>query len=126
MTWNIHVVLLLFISSFLHLCYGVCLQRGYQAADLSVVYPIARGTGPLLATAGAFLWMGEQATLSGLVGIVCVVGGVLLIATQARWRTSPNPPAWPGGRWGPTLGFLIAMYTLEATHCSKSQGVSPG
>src|SRR3546814_15740557 len=66
MTWNIHVVLFLFISSFLHLCYGVCLQRGYQAADLSVVYPIATGPGALLATAGAFRWMGEPSTYPGL------------------------------------------------------------
>ena len=38
----------LLLSGVIHLAYNLCLQRGYQLADLSVVYPVARGTGPLL------------------------------------------------------------------------------
>lgn len=54
MTWTWPVVGAILTSSLLHLGYSLCLQRGYQVADLSVVYPIARGTGPLLSTTGAF------------------------------------------------------------------------
>ncbi len=43
------------LSALIHLGYSLCLQRGYQVADLSVVYPVARGTGPMLSTIGAFL-----------------------------------------------------------------------
>ncbi|MGC9449340.1 hypothetical protein [Cereibacter johrii] len=42
------------LSGLIHLAYSLCLQRGYQVADLSVVYPVARGTGPMLSTLGAF------------------------------------------------------------------------
>src|SRR4051812_1389721 len=42
-------------SGVIHLAYSLCLQRGYQLADLSVVYPVARGTGPMLSAVGAFL-----------------------------------------------------------------------
>jgi len=125
MVWNAQVVLFLLISSLLHLCYSLCLQRGYQAADLSVVYPIARGTGPLLATAGAFLWMGEHPTPSGLAGISCVVAGVLLIATQARWRMFMRPQAWTGVRWGLTIGAFIACYTLADAHSVKELAIAP-
>ena len=47
MQWSWMVVGAILMSSLLHLGYSLCLQRGYQVADLSVVYPIARGTGPL-------------------------------------------------------------------------------
>ncbi|WP_241560568.1 hypothetical protein [Paenirhodobacter populi] len=47
------------LSGVIHLAYSLCLQRGYQVADLSVVYPIARGTGPMLSSIGAFLILGE-------------------------------------------------------------------
>ncbi|TAM82030.1 MAG: multidrug DMT transporter permease [Candidimonas sp.] len=125
MTWNLAVVGFILLSSVLHLCYGLCLQRGYQAGDLSVVYPIARGTGPLLATGGAFMLLGEQATASGLIGIACVVGGVLLIATQARWQLFLKPQAWVGVRWGATIGVFIACYTLSDAYSVKVLGIAP-
>ena len=56
------------LSGALHLVYNLSLQKGYQVADLSVVYPIARGTGPLFSTLGAFLVLGETPTVHGLLG----------------------------------------------------------
>src|SRR5262245_65954140 len=50
-------------TSVLHLFYSLSLQSGYRHSDLSVVYPIARGTGPLLSFAGAGWWLG--AAVSG-------------------------------------------------------------
>lgn len=125
MQWNATIVLFLFLTSFLHLCYGVCLQYGYQAADISVVYPVARGTGPLLATFGAFLWLGEHPTVPGIVGIACVVCGVLLIATQGQWRQFVHPQSWVGVRWGLTIGFFIACYTLTDAYSVKSLAIAP-
>ena len=40
----------LLISGLIHLAYSLCLQRGYRVADLSVVYPVARGSGPMLSS----------------------------------------------------------------------------
>lgn len=58
------------MSGVIHLAYSLCLQRGYQVADLSVVYPVARGTGPMLSTVGAVLILGEVPTGTGLAGLV--------------------------------------------------------
>jgi hypothetical protein len=61
--WNLPVASCLVLSACIHLAYSLCLQRGYQVADLSVVYPIARGTGPLLSSIGAFaghLWAARR------------------------------------------------------------------
>jgi multidrug transporter EmrE-like cation transporter len=60
----------------------VRLQRGYQVADLSVVYPVARGTGPMLSSLGAFILLRETPTAYGLSGLLVVVIGIGLISTQ--------------------------------------------
>jgi drug/metabolite transporter (DMT)-like permease len=72
------------LAGFIHLAYSLCLQQGYKVADLSVVYPVARGSGPMLSTIGAILILGEAPRLIGLVGLVLVVGGIGLIATQGN------------------------------------------
>ena len=60
----------LVLSALIHLAYSLCLQRGYQVADLSVVYPIARGTGPLLSSIGAFILLRETPTRAGHLGLI--------------------------------------------------------
>src|ERR1700674_4689943 len=49
-------------SGLLELAYFLLLQRGYRVGDLSLVYPLARGTGPLLTTAVAILVLKEHPT----------------------------------------------------------------
>src|SRR5207253_6686160 len=68
------------VSGILHVLYYVALLRGYRKADLTVVYPLARGSGPLLSSLIAILVLGEKITLSGAAGIFAVVAGVFLIA----------------------------------------------
>ncbi|WP_394663979.1 hypothetical protein [uncultured Sphingomonas sp.] len=65
------------LSRLLHLCYSLCLQRGYPVADLSIVYPVARGTGPMLSTIGVLLIVGEMPTARGLLELVA---GVIALA----------------------------------------------
>jgi multidrug transporter EmrE-like cation transporter len=70
-------------SGVLHLAYSLVLQRGYQVADLSVVYPIARGTGPMLSAIGAFTLLDERVTLAALAGLAAVVAGILMLDRRA-------------------------------------------
>ena len=79
------------LSAVIHLGYSLFLQRGYQVADLSVVYSVARGTGPMLSSLAAFLLLGESPTAAGLLGLVLVVAGILMIATQGRLATFSTP-----------------------------------
>src|SRR5688572_6928076 len=51
---------LILSSGVLHLAYAVTLNHGYRVGDLSVVYPIARGTGPLISSLGAIVLLGER------------------------------------------------------------------
>jgi uncharacterized membrane protein len=68
----------------LHTAYFLMLQAGYRASDLSLVYPVARGTGPLLATAAAVMILGERPTAMAVLGAVLIAGGVLLLAGGVR------------------------------------------
>ncbi|KAA0911030.1 EamA family transporter [Pusillimonas sp. ANT_WB101] len=125
MQWNATVVLFVVLASVLHLAYSLCLQRGYQVADLSVVYPIARGTGPLLSSLGAFILLGEHSSGSGLLGIACVVAGIMLIASGGQLRRFLTPAAMQGIRWGLFIGFFIALYTLVDAYSVKVLLVAP-
>ncbi len=113
------------LSGLIHLGYGLCLQRGYQAADLSVVYPVARGTGPMLSTLGAVLILGEMPTKSGLFGLVLVVVGIGLIATQGDLSAFRRPGGQAGIRWGSAIGALIACYTVTDGYAVKALGIMP-
>ncbi len=123
--WSWPIVGCIALSGALHLAYSLCLQRGYQLADLSVVYPIARGTGPMLSTVGALLLLGEPATVRGISGMLCVVAGVLLIATQGKLGRLMQPAAMVGVRWGALVGAFIAAYTLVDAYGVKTLLIAP-
>lgn len=81
------------VSAVLHVLYYVILLRGYRKADLTVVYPLARGSGPLLSSLVAIVLLGEQISALGLVGIAGVVVGVLLIAGGPGLLRATHDPA---------------------------------
>ena len=106
--------------------YSLSLQKGYQVADLSVVYPIARGTGPMLSSIGAFILLGEPVRPLGILGILLVVMGILLIATQGHLRRFFSPAALTGVRWGMQTGILIAAckYRGRCLWCQSAADLS--
>jgi uncharacterized membrane protein len=112
-------------SGLIHLAYSVCLQRGYQVADLSVVYPVARGTGPMLSAVGAFLVLGERPTPFRIAGLIAVVAGIGLIATDGRIRAFASLAARDGVRWGAGTGALIASYTIVDAWGVKALAIPP-
>ena len=69
------------VSSMGQLAYYLLLQKAYAKGDLSVVYPVARGSGPLLLVFAAVLLLGERPGLIGLLGAAVVVAGVLVVGT---------------------------------------------
>lgn len=66
-------------SGAIHTGYYIFLSGAYERGDLSLVYPLARGSSPLLVVACAFLFIGERPSGPGLLGIGSVVLGLLLL-----------------------------------------------
>ncbi len=109
-------------TSVLHLLYSITLQRGYRHSDLSVVYPIARGTGPLLSFIGAVLLLGESATLQSVLGLLLIVSGILLVAGLiGHHERAPGV----GVFYGLLTGVFIAAYTLNDGWAVKVLMISP-
>lgn len=97
-------------TALLHVGYGVILQRGYAVGDMSVVYPLARGTGPLLSVVLAILLFGERPGWIGLLGVLAVVLGVFVISF-GRGADSTRPRL-ASLVYGVLTGASIAGYTL--------------
>lgn len=98
------------VSGVLQVIYFLTLQRGYRLGDVSVVYPLARGSGPLLAVVLAIVVLGERPGWHTIVGAAVVVTGVLVIGFAggvSRMRDNRT-----GIRYGLAVGVLIAIYTL--------------
>ena len=117
-------------SALVHLLYFNALLTGYRVADLTVVYPLARGSGPLLTAAAAVLLLGESMSLLGAAGVLAVCGGVFLIAGgPALWRHAHDPAqrarTRAGVRWGLLTGALIAGYSVIDGYAIKVLAIGP-
>ena len=111
-------------SAVIHLGYYIVLQKGYRSADLSVVYPLARGSGPLFSSIAAILFLHEPLRLTATAGLLFIVTGVLLI-TGISFKKEANKKIISGITYGVLTGLLIAIYTVNDTIAIKSYAISP-
>jgi uncharacterized membrane protein len=107
----------------LHLLYTECLLRGYRSGDLSVVYPLARGTGPLLSSIGAIVVLHETLSLTAGMGASLIAIGIVTICGGLRSLT--QRAARGGLLWGTLTGFVIASYTLVDGYAVRALSISP-
>lgn len=117
-------------SGVIHVFYFVTLLRGYRLADLTVVYPLARGSGPLITALVAVLLLGESLSALGSLGIAGVVLGVFLVAGgPGLWRAAHDPSARErvhrGLRYGLLTGVFIAGYSVVDGFAVKVLLMSP-
>ena len=96
-------------SGVIHVGYFVCLQRGYRVGDLSLVYPLARGSGPALAAVLAVVVLGERPDLRAVVGTAMVVLSVFVL-TGGRGLLRPDRRA--AVVYGLLTGLFIGCYTV--------------
>ncbi|WP_198972128.1 EamA family transporter [Xylophilus sp. ASV27] len=118
------------VSGVLHVLYYVTLLRGYRRADLTVVYPMARGSGPLLSATVAIVLLGEQLSALGALGIAGVAAGVFLIAGGPGLLRAAHDPArrqrvHKGLLYGVATGAFIASYTVVDGYAVKVLLLSP-
>lgn len=136
-------------TGLLQVGYFLFLQAGYQLGDLSLVYPLGRGSGALLAALAGIIVLGERPGPAGIAGIVLVVLGVLVLGTPGRDDGSPArvPPGGTSGTARPQglegtsgtarprlsraiifalgTGTFIASYTLWDKYAVSTLRVPP-
>jgi len=111
-------------SAILHVSYFLILQKGYRSGDLSVVYPLARGTGPLFSSVAAILFLHEQLKLKTTIGLFSILAGVLII-TGLSFKKENNARIMTGVFWGVLTGLFIAFYTFNDSVAIKTYAISP-
>ena len=108
---NLEPISFMFIggSAVIHILYFLTLQRGYRVGDLSFIYPLARGSGPLLSTLGAVALLGERPSLLALSGTALIVVSVFVLAGGSNLLAPSQRRALI---YGLVTGAAIASYTL--------------
>ncbi len=101
---------LILVSGVLHCGYSIFLQRAYRAGDFTLVYPLARGTGPLISSLCAIAFLGERPSPLALAGGALIIGSIFFLTGGARlWQGHPNAKAIA---YGTGCGVFIAAYTV--------------
>ncbi|MGH7717282.1 MAG: EamA family transporter [Gemmatimonadaceae bacterium] len=110
-------------SAVLHTAYFLILLRGYSVGDLSLVYPLARGTGPVLASIGAFLLLGERVTVAAGAGVMLVAAGVVVITGGHKLIRDTASHAAVG--YALLIGSFIGAYTVWDKHLVGTLAMPP-
>ena len=100
----------IFGSAVLHTVYFLLLDKGYRVGDLSLVYPLARGSGPLLAVAAAIFFLGERPSPLAVAGAIMIGIGVFMLTGDPR-KLRENGALHAVG-FALLTGTVIAAYTL--------------
>lgn len=95
-------------SGFIHVFYFSLLQGGYRKGDLSVVYPVARGTGPLLSAVVSISVLGDRPGPLAIAGGLALLGGVVAMSGISLDRLKLDTSV----ALGLLTGVSIACYTL--------------
>jgi drug/metabolite transporter (DMT)-like permease len=116
---------LLFVlgSAVLHTASFLLLQRGYRAGDLSLVYPLARGTGPLLASAAGVTLLGEPRSALAMVGALLVAGGAFVLTGGGDILRDHAARAAAG--YGLLVGATIGAYSVWDKYLVGQLAVPP-
>lgn len=109
-------------TAVLHIGYSLVLQAGYRASDLSLVYPIARGSGPLLSFVLAVCLLGESITWLSVAGVIAIVAGIVLVSGML---SGEHRAPRAGVAYGLATGAFIASYTINDGYAVKVLLISP-
>lgn len=103
-------IALILSSAVLHAIYFILLDKGYRFGDLSIIYPLARGTGPLLSILTAILFLGEQPKPVALTGAICI--GIGILAITGNPLKDKEDAACKSILYAFLCGVVIACYTI--------------
>ena len=96
----------------IHFVYKMAMALAYEKAAFTVVYPVVRGTGPLITVIAAMLIFRESYTLVQWLGVACLSGGILLLALRNLSEERIDPRKLKIGLvWALAGGVMVAIYT---------------
>jgi len=109
---------LVLLTGILESAYGLALAAAYARGDLSLTYPLGRGTAPLLATVGAWIVLSQRPTAAPVLGALLLGGGLGLLGLEAH-----RARALPAAGFALLVGVVIASYSV--VDARAVQEVSP-
>ncbi|MFC9604738.1 EamA family transporter [Streptomyces niveus] len=101
----------LIVSAVVHLGYQALLMRSFSLGDFGQMYPIARGTAPLLVTVLAAVFVGESLDRWQATGVAVASAGLVGVALWGM-RSAATKPQWPALTAAVATGVAIAAYTV--------------
>lgn len=105
--------------------YSLFLQRAYRSGDFSLIYPLARGTGPLLSTLAAVLVLGERPSVLALAGGLVIVTAIFFLTDGTRLLHEDRAHLRVAFRYGIVSGLFIAAYTIWDRQGVHRLGIPP-
>jgi drug/metabolite transporter (DMT)-like permease len=112
-------------SGVMKTAYALLLQRGYRHGDFSLVYPLARGTGPLLSTLAAIAIFGERPSLLALAGGLVIIASIFYLTGGASLLHADRAHLRQGLLYGFACGCCIAGYTVWDQRAVSHLGLPP-
>ena len=106
---NLESLVYILASAFLHVCYMFFLLNAYRHAELSQVYPIARGLSPLIIVLVGTMFLGEYLSKYEISGILCVSTALILYGIQIGFKSRAN---LKGFYYAGLTGCFIASYSV--------------
>jgi drug/metabolite transporter (DMT)-like permease len=100
------------ISMSLEAVYFILLSNAYSDHDFSLVYPIARGTAPAFLMLWSILFLRENPTSGGILGISMVVGGMIIIGATSLIQNRGSRLHIKGILTALAVALTISLYTL--------------
>jgi multidrug transporter EmrE-like cation transporter len=107
------MALLLVGAIVVHFAYKVTMALAYERAAYTVVYPVVRGTGPLVTVLAASVFFAEEFSALQWLGVACLSGGILLLAVRNMIEETLDKRTLKIGLiWAFVGGLLVALYTV--------------
>jgi drug/metabolite transporter (DMT)-like permease len=106
------MLLFALISMALEAAYFILLSNAYSDHDFSLVYPIARGTAPAFLMLWSVLFLREELTLGGVLGVSMIVCGMVIIGATSLIQNRGSKLHLKGVMTALAVALIISLYTL--------------
>jgi len=113
------------LSMILEAIYFILLCIAYSDHDFSLVYPIARGAAPALLVLWSAIFLREQLTVGGYIGLAFITGGMIVIGATTLLQSNGEKPHLRGILTALSVALVISIYTFIDGTAVKSGPALP-